>query len=437
MEQFLDKVKGTIYGQAIGDALGLGTEFMTDEEMALKYPNGITHYSDKFQDRHRKRWKIGDWTDDTDMMLCIANAVVKDKGVDFINIARNFKEWTDGEPMGIGENTYKVLSFSDYEDKPFEVSKMIWEMSHRRSAANGGLMRTSIVGLFPKAVEECAAKICRLTHYDPRCVGSCVIVSQLIHSLVYDESPISYYQMVDIGRKYDSRIEEYIDLAYNNDNIEALDLQNWDSVGYTLKTLATALWAYGHAQSLEEGLLAVVRAGGDADTNAAVACAILGAKYGFHSIPSEYVNGLIYREQLGKVIEGLMEIKTKAKPPKSICIDFDGVIHDYSYGWQDIDVFYKVLPGASEATHQLHKEGYMIIIHTTRNDTPALRDFLNKNNICFDYINHNPYQPKGSEYGKVKADVYLDDRGICFTGNWDETLKQILNFKTWQEDYWK
>ncbi len=313
MEQFIDKLKGTIYGQAIGDALGLGTEFMTDEDMAWKYPNGITHYNDIFQDRHRKRWKIGDWTDDTDMMLCIADAVIKDKGVDFISIARNFKEWADGEPMGIGENTYKVLSFADYVEKPFEVSKMVWKMSNKQSAANGGLMRTSIVGLFPKAVEECAAKICRLTHYDPRCVSSCVIVSQLIHSLVYDESPINYYQIVDIGRKYDRRIEEYIDMAINNDNIETLDLQNWDSVGYTLKTLAAGLWAYWHAQSFEDGLLTVVRAGGDADTNAAVACAILGAKFGFNTIPSEYVDGLIYRVQLEEVIEGLMEIKTRAK----------------------------------------------------------------------------------------------------------------------------
>lgn len=132
-----------------------------------------------------------------------------------------------------------------------------------------------------------------------------------------------------------------------------------------------------------------------------------------------------------------MEINTKAKKPKSICIDFDGVIHDYSSGWQGIDVFDKVLPGASEATHQLHDAGYMIIIHTTRNDTPALRDFLNKNDICFDYINENPCQPKGSEFGKVKADVYLDDRGVCFTGDWNEALNQILNFKTWQQDNWK
>jgi len=307
MDRLLDKLKGTIYGQAIGDALGLGTEGMTDEDMAWKYPNGIRHYSDIFQDRHRKRWKIGDWTDDTDMMLCIANAVIKDKGVNYTSIARNFKEWADGEPMGSGETTYKVLSFGDYVEKPFDASKMLWEMSHQKSAANGGVMRTSIVGLFPKAVEECAVNICRLTHYDPRCVGSCAIVSLLIHSLVYEEEKLSYHKIVDIAQKYDSRIREYIDLSLNTD-IRALELQDWDSVGYTLKTLAAGLWAYWNASSFEEGLLSVVRAGGDADTNAAVACAILGAKFGISAIPQEYIDGLIYKEQLDDVVSGMIEL---------------------------------------------------------------------------------------------------------------------------------
>ena len=310
MEQLLDKIKGTIYGQAVGDALGLGTEGMTDEDMAWKYPNGITQYSEIFQDRHRRRWKIGDWTDDTDMMLCIANAVIEDKGVNLTTIARHFKEWALDEPMGIGENTYKVLMISDYVDSPLEVSKKVWEMSCCQSAANGGLMRTSVVGLFPKAVEQCAADICRLTHYDPRCVGSCVLVSELIHALVYDKQCPSYHKMLELGRNYDDRIGEYIDLARNGD-IRALELQDEDSVGYTLKTLAAGLWAYWHAKSFEEGLLEVVRAGGDADTNAAVACAILGAKYGFNAIPSEYTNGLIYKEQLDSIIYGIYEIICK------------------------------------------------------------------------------------------------------------------------------
>ena len=307
MDGLFDRLKGTIYGQAIGDALGLGTEGMTDEDMAWKYPHGIKHYSDIFQDRHRKRWKIGDWTDDTDMMLCIANAVIKDKGVNLTSIAQNFKDWANGEPMGIGENTYKVLMIGDYVEHPLEVSKKVWEMSGKKAAANGGLMRTSIVGLFPKAVEECAVNICRLTHYDPRCVGSCVIVSELIHALVYNEKRLSYHQIVDMSRKYDERIVEFVDLSMNTD-IRALELQDEESVGYTLRTLAAGLWAYWNARTFEDGLLSVVRAGGDADTNAAVACAILGAKFGFNAIPQEYVDGLIYKEQLDEVINGMIEL---------------------------------------------------------------------------------------------------------------------------------
>lgn len=241
------------------------------------------------------------------MMLYIANAVIEDKGVNYLHIAEKFIDWLNGEPMGIGNHTYHVLTFPEYKDRPFEASKMVWKMSRYQSAANGGLMRTSIVGLFPKAVEECAANICRLAHYDPRCVGSCVIVSELIHALVYDKPVPSYHQIIDIGKRYDDSIEEFIDLA-QNDDICSLELQDDDSMGYTLRTLAAALWAYWHARTFEEGLLAVVRAGGDADTNAAVACAILGAKFGFNAIPPEYVDGLINKNQLDDVILGMAEI---------------------------------------------------------------------------------------------------------------------------------
>ena len=311
MEELLDRIKGTIYGQAIGDALGLGTEFMDDYDMAWKYPNGLTHYSEIYQDRHRRRWEIGDWTDDTDMMLCIANAIIKDNGVNLTTIAQNFKNWANGVPMGIGANTYNVLMFGDYVEHPLDVSRKVWEMSRYHSAANGGLMRTSIVGLLPTDVEHSAADICRLTHYDPRCVGSCVIVSELIHAHVYGLPVPIYEQIIATSRKYDERIAEFITLSQNQD-IKALDLQEEGSIGYTLRTLAAGLWAYWHAKTFKDGLLAVVNAGGDADTNAAVACSILGAKFGFNAIPSEYVDGLIYRDQLEEVIQGMMEVINKS-----------------------------------------------------------------------------------------------------------------------------
>lgn len=52
--------------------------------------------------------------------------------------------------MGVGENTYKVLMIGDYVELPFDVSHKVWEMSKYQSAANGRLMRTSVVGLFQK-----------------------------------------------------------------------------------------------------------------------------------------------------------------------------------------------------------------------------------------------------------------------------------------------
>ena len=243
------------------------------------------------------------------MMLCIANAVIENKGVDFYNIARHFKDWANGIPMGIGENTYKVLMMADYLDCPFEVSHKIWEMSKYQSAANGGLMRTSVVGLFPKEVKTCAENICRLTHYDPRCVGSCVVVSELIHACVYGLEPPSLSMMLNMALSYDDEICQYIEKAWSEHDV--MNLMDDDHMGYTLVTLSVALWAYWHANSFEEGLLSVVNAGGDADTNAAVACAILGSKYGYQSIPDEYIEGLLYREQLDETVQRLLEICIK------------------------------------------------------------------------------------------------------------------------------
>ena len=50
--QTINKIKGTIYGQVIGDALGLGAEFMSKEEVKENYPNGLTDYGQVVQDSH-------------------------------------------------------------------------------------------------------------------------------------------------------------------------------------------------------------------------------------------------------------------------------------------------------------------------------------------------------------------------------------------------
>ena len=287
-----DRFIGTLFGQAIGDALGLGSEFMSKEEVLHYYPDGLSTYSQIIQDAHRCRWQQGMWTDDTDMMLCIADALIASGGeVNLNQIAKNFKAWFEGNPLVIGRHTYNVLCFADYVKDPIQAAEIVWTLYRKRSAANGGVMRTSVVGLLPENVSEHAENICKLTHPDPRCIGSCVIVSEIIHSLVYEGKELTLDRILQIADKYDARIRPFIEIANNSTDIESLELTGLEQ-GYTLKTLSAALWSLWHCDTFKDGLLQVVNAGGDADTNAAVACAILGAKFGYESIPEDYIKGL-------------------------------------------------------------------------------------------------------------------------------------------------
>ena len=119
---------------------------------------------------------------------------------------------------------------------------------------------------------------------------------------------------------------------------------------------------------------------------------------------------------------------------RTICIDFDGVLADYSKGFQGENVFGDVIPGAAEATGVLKKNGNTIIIYTTRPVTDELKAWLKEKGISYDYINENPNQPKGAEGAKIAADIYIDDRGLKFRGECDEWfLRQIGEFTSWQD----
>jgi len=146
-ETLKERFLGTIFGQAVGDALGLSTEFMSKQEVDQFYPNGIEDYSQIVQDDHRRRWQRGDWTDDTDMMLCILDSFVACQKVDILDIAKRFKEWMMNGGMGIGRHTYNVMALGDYTSNPQKAAEIIWKMEKKKAAANGAVMRTSVVGL--------------------------------------------------------------------------------------------------------------------------------------------------------------------------------------------------------------------------------------------------------------------------------------------------
>jgi ADP-ribosylglycohydrolase len=294
-EQQKDKIKGVFFGQAIGDALGLGTEFMTRNQIAEYYPNGLFDYFQIVQDKHRQRWKTGDWTDDTDQFLCICDSILKINNVNEVAFANELYKWYSGTPMGIGMTVYKVVSLPQFTQYPHKASELVWKISKQKLASNGAIMRTSIIGTYEfwdnEKVILNTEKIAKVTHWDPRCVGSCVIIASIIAEILNQNILLKAEQIIAIGEKYDSRIKPFIEMSMSN-NISELYLDEQNSMGYTLKALSAGLWAYFNSYNFEIGILKVVNQGGDADTNACIAGSLLGAKFGFSSIPEKYINGL-------------------------------------------------------------------------------------------------------------------------------------------------
>lgn len=118
---------------------------------------------------------------------------------------------------------------------------------------------------------------------------------------------------------------------------------------------------------------------------------------------------------------------------KTICIDIDGTISHY-IDWVDDHTFGSVLAHCAESIQELKSKGWLIIIYTTRANNQEISKFLYENDIPFDFINENPNQPENAKGGKPYADVYVDDRAIGFKGDWQQTLKDIENFKPWEMD---
>jgi hypothetical protein len=108
---------------------------------------------------------------------------------------------------------------------------------------------------------------------------------------------------------------------------------------------------------------------------------------------------------------------------KTVCIDFDGVIVDNSEGYLGCGVFGDLLPNVVDSINELFiDEFWRVIIYTSREETDLVESFLNRKGIPFSAV-----------IKKVRADVYIDDRGLNFGGReaWPHILNETKNFKSW------
>lgn len=96
-------------------------------------------------------------------------------------IENGIDEHLDGEGFGRGGCTTRVVHSKGYDKNPNDISRSVWIDGGKKSASNGGVMRTASCGCFlfwdESKVIEISRRFCQCTHNDPRCVFSSVLIS--------------------------------------------------------------------------------------------------------------------------------------------------------------------------------------------------------------------------------------------------------------------
>ena len=121
---------------------------------------------------------------------------------------------------------------------------------------------------------------------------------------------------------------------------------------------------------------------------------------------------------------GLQKRADKEEHPPIIAVDLDGTILEYD-GWKGEDHFGDPRVGARKALKELQRRGYLVVIHTCRGNTQAVKDVLHEHDLPYDYVNFNPHQPPGTS-DKIQADIYIDDRAVNARQPWSKITKETL-----------
>lgn len=101
----------------------------------------------------------------------------------------------------------------------------------------------------------------------------------------------------------------------------------------------------------------------------------------------------------------------------TIAIDFDGVIHASRHGWKDGSIYDDPMPGAKEAIVYLNSIGFRVMCFTARNVEEAQKWLMDRLQLSVMQIEVTNTKPP--------ALVYIDDRGLRFTGDWKIALEQL------------
>jgi poly(ADP-ribose) glycohydrolase ARH3 len=264
-------MRGALLGTFVGDALGMPYEGAD--------PRSIPAALEMVDARLGR----GTYTDDTQMMIALAESLLRCDVVEPEDVARAFRSHYQ-PARGYGAGTRRVFELWEQGDSVEEAARSVF--GGQGSLGNGAAMRVAPVAVRFADDEVLlvtqASRSARVTHAHPVGIDGAVVQAAAVAAALDDDHPLAAAIAA-------ARTRELRD--------PLLDLRDATAIGGPATSAAAgsvplAVSAAALATTFEDALTRAIRAGGDTDTAGAMAGAIAGARFGASAIPARWIDAL-------------------------------------------------------------------------------------------------------------------------------------------------
>lgn len=273
-----DRARGCLLGLAAGNSLGLPTELLeTPEAIRARFPHGVSEVI-------RQDTPESPYDDDLALALIQAEELLEPE-VDLQRLAAKWVKWRQQDGRGIGQWTRTALDhIATHHSPPSEMGGV---------AGNGSVPRTIPLALAtlnsPANLVSGSYHLAYLLHPDPRCAWAAVAVNVAIAWFLQGEQDFipEVLQALTTNAAPGELVAAVRRVPL--EKREALPIVGREA-SHAVPCVEIALWFAYHERNLERGLVWLANAGGDTDTNAAVAGALMGARDGEAAIPQRWLS---------------------------------------------------------------------------------------------------------------------------------------------------
>ena len=326
MNKFQEKIRGSLLGGAIGDALGYQIEFKRNIK-----EKQITRFNDK-----------GIISDDTQMTLFTANALIWRKTRGYmrgiamsptIAIYYGLKDWLDTQNNKKGDNSITwIKEIPELNIPRAPGNTCITSLSSGKigtienpindSKGCGSVMRVGPIGLYLKNNFEAgkiAAEASAITHGHPLGIIPSFVLASMLNLIVYknldilealNESIEELLNNYSIFNKKDTKA--FVDLINNAIELSSSSLTDIEAIvklgeGWVAEeALAIAIYScLKYKNSFENAIVCAVNHDGDSDSTGSIAGNIIGAFLGYKAIPDYYLNNLELKDIIIEIADDL------------------------------------------------------------------------------------------------------------------------------------